>query len=125
MEVLKNSHNNKTSLILNINSKNKSSITNLKSSVKLNEIKNPHLIDNMQNKIKEISSIYQKGHKPNPSTINKPIEINKKDLLTNNYLIRTFSYKKAGKNPSKNKNSTKISINKKCKNNLFEYQTQK
>ena len=125
MEVLKNSHINKTSLILNINSKNKSSITNLKSSVKLNEIKNPHLLDNMQNKIKDISSFYQKSHKPNPSIINKPIEINKKELLSNNYLIRTFSYKKAGKNLSKNKNSTKISINKKCKNNLFENQTQK
>ena len=125
MEVLKNSHSNKTSLILNINSKNKNSISNLKSGVKLNEIKNPHLLENMQNKIKEISSFYQKNHKQNPSTVNKPIEINKKDLLTNNYLIRTFSYKKAGKNLSKNKNSTKISINKKCKNNLFEYQTQK
>ena len=125
MEVLKNSHSNKTSLILNINSKNKSSISNLKSSIKLNEIKNPHILDNMQNKIKDISSFYQKSHKPNPSTVNKPIEINKKDQLTNNYLIRTFSYKKAGKNLSKNKNSTKISINKKCKNNLFEYQAQK
>ena len=125
MEVLKNSHSNKTSLILNINSKNKSSISNLKSSIKLNEIKNPHILDNMQNKIKDISSFYQRSHKPNPSTVNKPIEINKKDQLTNNYLIRTFSYKKAGKNLSKNKNSTKISINKKCKNNLFEYQAQK
>ena len=116
---------NKTSLIINKNTKKKNSIQNVKKdSTKINENKTQHNLANFQNKVKGTSLVNQKIYKQNPSINNKHNDKNTKDLLTKSQLIRNFSYKNFGKN-SNEKNPTKISINKKCKNSLFEYQTLK
>ena len=105
MEVLKNSINNKTSFILSKNSKKQTSIQNLKQNIKNNEAKNKHLITITQNKTKCIPLLAHKNYKPNQLSKIKPININNKDLLTNNLLIRALSYKKIDKNENKGKNS--------------------
>ena len=121
----KNFISNKTSLIINKNTKKKNSIQNVKKdSTKINENKTQHNLANFQNKVKGTSLVNQKIYKQNPSINNKHNDKNTKDLLTKSQLIRNFSYKNFGKN-SNEKNPTKISINKKCKNSLFEYQTLK
>ena len=125
MEVLKNSINNKSSLILSKNSKKQTSIQNLKQSIKNKDSKYKHLVTIKQNKAKCIPLFAQKNYKPNQSSKIKPININNKELLTNNLLIRALSYKKIDKNENKGKNSSKLTVNKKIKKKILYYKTQK
>ena len=114
---MKSSLKNKISLAQNINSSNKNSVNNSKKYI---EIKSPYLLNNFQDKIKGISSFYQKSHKQTQTITNKPEEINKKDLLIKNLFVNTRSYKKMESNSNKNINSNNISMNKKNNKKLFE-----
>ena len=120
MEVLKSTHINKTSIILKRNSKKQGyTIHNLKQGLKSNDTKNKHLLNNIQNKVKEIPLLNKKNKQNQIKKNNK--EINNKDLLTNNLLIRAFSYKKIEENDKKVKSIKKLPVNKKVKNNMLEY----
>ena len=116
MEV-KSSLKNKISFTQNINLSNRNSVNNSKKYI---EIKSPHQFSNFPDKVKGISSFYQKIHQLNQPMTNKPEEINKKDLLIKNLFVNTLSYKKTETNPNKNNNSNNISINNKNKKKLFE-----
>ena len=123
MEKLKNSFISKTSRFLNRNVKKKSSFQIIKQGLKTKDIKNQHLLKS-KNKIK-ISLLNKNNYKSSQSIKNKLIDINLKEFLSKNLLMRSFSYKKIDKTENKGKNYSKLSINKKCKKNLFDCQTQK
>ena len=126
MESIKNAISNKTSLILNKNTKKQNSIKNLRQCIKPNETKNKYLVNNAQNRpSKGMSLLSQKNSKPKQTSKNKPMNINNEESLSKNLLIRALSYKNIDKDENKNKNGTKLLVNKKIKKDLFEYKTQK
>ena len=114
---MKSSLKNKTPLVQNINISKKNSVNNSKKYI---EIKSPYFLNNFPDKVKGISSFYQKNHKQIQPMINKPEEINKKDILIKNLFVNTLSYKKIETNSNKNNNSNNISINKKNNKKIFE-----
>ena len=125
MEVLKNSMIKKSSLKPNKNSKKKNSNKNLKQNAMLNDNKNKYLSINPQNSFKGMPLLSQKNNKQTHLSKIKPLNINNKDSLAKNLLIRAISYKKIDKDENKNKKGSKPLANKKVKKDIFEYKAQK
>ena len=71
------------------------------------------------------SFIGWQNYKPNQPFKILHININNKDLIINNILIRALSYKKFDKNENKGKSSSKSPGNIKFKKKILYYKTQK
>ena len=127
MDVLKNSLNNKTSILLKRNAKKQNyCIHHLKQSIKSNNnAKSNGLNNNIKNKVKEIPLLNKAKNKPYVQIQKNNKEITSKELLPNNILIRAFSYKIIEDDNKKDKASKNLLVNKKNKKSLYEYKAQK